>query len=144
MGLFLKSDAPFEVACSRIQLARAFAELGRIEQAVEQLHSAIDLSELKAEVALALAHSLLSSLSGSGLAGGFKSALSSVDSGCLSRRELEVLHLVAQGLSNQPIAARLFVSDHTVHRHLANILNKLNVSTRAAAVAHAARRGLLT
>ena len=64
--------------------------------------------------------------------------------GALSRRETEVLRLVAEGLNNQSIAQRLFVSDHTVHRHLANILNKLDVSTRAAAVAQATRRGLLS
>jgi DNA-binding NarL/FixJ family response regulator len=56
---------------------------------------------------------------------------------------MEVLRLVAEGLSNQTIAERLFLSDHTVHRHLSNILNKLSVSSRAAAVAQAARRGLL-
>ena len=66
-----------------------------------------------------------------------------VRSGELTRREIEVLRLVAEGLNNQTIAERLFVSDHTVHRHLANILNKLDVSTRAAAVAQAVRRGLL-
>ena len=54
-----------------------------------------------------------------------------------------MLRLVADGLNNQAIAERLFVSDHTVHRHVANILNKLSVSSRAAAVAQAARRGLL-
>jgi DNA-binding NarL/FixJ family response regulator len=63
--------------------------------------------------------------------------------GGLTKREIEVLRLVAEGLNNQAIAERLFVSDHTVHRHLANILNKLDASTRAAAVAQAARRGLL-
>ena len=62
----------------------------------------------------------------------------------LTRREVEVLRLVAEGLNNQSIAGRLFVSDHTIHRHLANILGKLNVSTRAAAVAQAARRGILS
>jgi LuxR family transcriptional regulator, maltose regulon positive regulatory protein len=51
---------------------------------------------------------------------------------------------VAEGLSNESIAERLFLSDHTIHRHLANILNKLEVSTRAAAVAQAVRRGHLT
>jgi len=64
--------------------------------------------------------------------------------GGLTRRELEVLRLVAAGLSNQTIAEQLFLSDHTVHRHLANILSKLSVSTRAAAVAQAARRGLIS
>jgi LuxR family maltose regulon positive regulatory protein len=53
------------------------------------------------------------------------------------------LRLVSEGLNNRRIAERLFVSDHTVHRHLANILNKMNVNTRAAAVAHAARLGFL-
>jgi DNA-binding NarL/FixJ family response regulator len=62
----------------------------------------------------------------------------------LTKREVEVLRLVAEGLNNQSIAERLFVSDHTIHRHLANILGKLNVSTRAAAVAQAARRGILS
>ena len=52
-----------------------------------------------------------------------------------------MLRLVADGLNNQAIAERLFVSEHTVHRHVANILNKLSVSSRAAAVAQAARRG---
>jgi DNA-binding NarL/FixJ family response regulator len=61
----------------------------------------------------------------------------------LSKREVEVLRLVADGLTNQEIAERLFLSDHTVHRHLANILNKLSVGSRAAAVARAAREGLL-
>lgn len=65
------------------------------------------------------------------------------DSAGLTNRELEVLRLVASGLSNQLIGARLFVSEHTVHRHLANIFTKLSVSSRAAAVAQAARRGLL-
>ncbi|PYR55761.1 MAG: hypothetical protein DMF91_23515, partial [Acidobacteria bacterium] len=55
----------------------------------------------------------------------------------------EVLRLVADGLNNQVIAERLFVSEHTVHRHIANILTKLSVSSRAAAVAQAARRGIL-
>jgi DNA-binding NarL/FixJ family response regulator len=54
-----------------------------------------------------------------------------------------VLKLVAAGLNNQTISEQLFLSEHTVHRHVANILNKLSVSSRAAAVAQAARRGLL-
>jgi DNA-binding NarL/FixJ family response regulator len=72
------------------------------------------------------------------------SAAPEAKNGPLTRREIEVLRLVAEGLSNQSIAERLFVSDHTIHRHLANILNKLDVSTRAAAVALAARRGLFS
>jgi ATP/maltotriose-dependent transcriptional regulator MalT len=61
----------------------------------------------------------------------------------LSTREREVLGLVAQGLSDAQIAARLVISPHTVHRHVANILAKLRLPTRAAAAAQAARAGLL-
>jgi pimeloyl-ACP methyl ester carboxylesterase/DNA-binding CsgD family transcriptional regulator len=61
----------------------------------------------------------------------------------LSRRELEVLRLVAEGLSDAEIAERLVLSRHTVHRHVANIRTKLGLASRAAAAAHAARLGLL-
>ena len=61
----------------------------------------------------------------------------------LSAREREVLGLVAQGLSDPQIAERLVISPHTVHRHVANILAKLRLPTRAAAAAAAARAGLL-
>ena len=61
----------------------------------------------------------------------------------LTPRELDVLKLVAQGLSNPEIARRLVLSDHTIHRHLANILRKLNLSSRAAAAAWGVRAGLV-
>jgi len=61
----------------------------------------------------------------------------------LTPRELHVLKLVAQGLSNPEIAQRLVLSEHTVHRHLANILGKLNLSSRAAAAAWGVRNGLV-
>ena len=61
----------------------------------------------------------------------------------LTRRETEVLRLVAAGLSNREIAFSLVLSEHTVHRHVANILRKLTQSTRAAAAAHATRVGLI-
>ncbi|HTU94753.1 MAG TPA: alpha/beta fold hydrolase [Solirubrobacteraceae bacterium] len=63
--------------------------------------------------------------------------------GPLSRREHEVLALVAAGLSDREIAEQLIVSPHTVHRHVANIRTKLGSGSRAAAVAEAARLGLL-
>jgi len=69
-------------------------------------------------------------------------ALSNGDSP-LTRRETEVLRLVAAGLSNREIAASLVLSEHTVHRHVANILRKLTQSSRAAAAAHATRAGLI-
>jgi len=61
----------------------------------------------------------------------------------LSAREQEVLALVAQGLNDREIAAQLVVSPHTVHRHVANIRNKLGRGSRTAAVAEAVRLGLL-
>jgi DNA-binding NarL/FixJ family response regulator len=61
----------------------------------------------------------------------------------LSARELEVLRLVAEGLSDAEIAERLALSPHTVHRHVANIRTELGLASRAAAAAHAARHGLL-
>jgi DNA-binding NarL/FixJ family response regulator len=65
------------------------------------------------------------------------------DTGGLTARELEVLRLISSGLSNQAIAERLCISEHTVHRHVANTLSKLDVSSRSAAVAQVAKLGLL-
>jgi len=62
----------------------------------------------------------------------------------LSPRELEVLQLVARGTTNRDAAARLFVSEATVKTHLLHIYAKLGVNDRAAAVAEAFERGLLT
>jgi LuxR family transcriptional regulator, maltose regulon positive regulatory protein len=57
----------------------------------------------------------------------------------LTRRQREVLALVAQGMSDREIASTLYLSEHTVHRHVANILTRLGVSSRTAAVARAVR-----
>ena len=61
----------------------------------------------------------------------------------LSPRELEVLRLVAAGKSNREIAATLVVSEHTVARHMQNILTKLGVSSRTAAAAFAFEQNLV-
>ncbi len=60
----------------------------------------------------------------------------------LTAREREVLTLVARGFSDSAIAEQLVLSTHTVHRHVANIRNKLNLPSRAAAAAFAVRAGL--
>ena len=140
---FLQSNAPYEVARARIELARVLASLGRFDAAALEARRAIDvLGELKAALEISRARLLLESLPAH--PAGAPASPRSRGSAGLTARELEVLRLVADGLNNQAIAEKLFVSDHTVHRHLANILNKLSVSSRAAAVAQAARRGLLT
>jgi DNA-binding NarL/FixJ family response regulator len=119
------------------------ATLDRVEAAAEEAQRAIDLLlELKAELEIARARAILDSLETTAPDRPHRGRTER--SVGLTKREIEVLRLVAEGLNNQTIAERLFVSDHTVHRHLANILSKLSVSSRAAAVAQAARRGLLT
>jgi DNA-binding NarL/FixJ family response regulator len=62
----------------------------------------------------------------------------------LTARELEVLRLLARGLRNKEIAARLYVSERTVNFHLANIYQKLNVSGRTEALSKALEQGLIT
>jgi pimeloyl-ACP methyl ester carboxylesterase/DNA-binding CsgD family transcriptional regulator len=66
-----------------------------------------------------------------------------VGAGELTRRETEVLTLIAKGLSDREIAERLVLSPHTIHRHVANVRTKLGLPSRAAAVAEASRRGLI-
>ena len=61
----------------------------------------------------------------------------------LTSRETEVLRMVASGMSNREIAGSLVLSEHTVHRHVANILRKLAQSSRTAAATHAARVGII-
>ncbi|MEC4574957.1 response regulator transcription factor [Streptomyces virginiae] len=61
----------------------------------------------------------------------------------LTKRELEVLQLVADGLSNQQISKRLFLSQATVKSHLVHVYAKLGVESRTAAVAAAATRRLI-
>jgi NarL family two-component system response regulator YdfI len=61
----------------------------------------------------------------------------------LTKREREVLQMLAAGLGNKEIAAKLNISDHTAKFHVGSILGKLGVSTRAEAVATGIRRGLV-
>jgi ATP/maltotriose-dependent transcriptional regulator MalT len=147
VDLYLQSGASFELAHARVQLSRALAALGRTDAAADEIQRAVDLfAELHAEVEAARARKLATEYAAAEHAGDpEKSAPRSTgkDAAGLSGRELEVLRLVAGGLNNQDIAERLFLSDHTIHRHVANIFSKLSVSSRAAAVAQAARRGLL-
>jgi DNA-binding NarL/FixJ family response regulator len=61
----------------------------------------------------------------------------------LTRREIEVLRMMAEGLGNKEIAARLAISDHTVKFHISSILAKLKAATRTEAVTTGIRMGLV-
>jgi LuxR family transcriptional regulator, maltose regulon positive regulatory protein len=62
----------------------------------------------------------------------------------LSERELEVLQLIAEGLTNQEVATRLYLSQHTVKVHTRNIFAKLAVKNRTQAVARGNSMGILS
>ncbi len=114
--LFAKAGAPFEAAQATSAQAGALRAAGHSIQAAElAAHAREQLRVLRA---------------GAGTTG-------------LTARECEVMRLLARGLSNPAIAVELGLSAHTVHRHVANVLRKLDVPTRAAAVAEAARLGIV-
>jgi LuxR family maltose regulon positive regulatory protein len=132
-ALFAASDAPFELGRTRIELARALAELGRRDLASREAAAALELLERTGANALReRAQEVLDKLGDGGR-----------PAGPLTRRELEVLGLIAQGMRDRDIAAALTLSEHTVHRHMSNIYGKLGCSTRAAAVAKAGELKLL-
>ena len=62
----------------------------------------------------------------------------------LTPREIDVLELLAEGLANKPIAARLGISDQTVKFHVASICGKLGAANRTDAVRRGVRRGLIS
>ena len=70
-------------------------------------------------------------------------ALKPAPAGGLSARGIQVLRLVAAGNTNRQIAAALFISERTVERHLSNIFNKLDLTSRSAATAYAYKHQLL-
>lgn len=140
VDLFLQCGAQFDAARARVELARTLAALGLREAAQQEARSAEEVFRTLGAVVEA---DRAAALGRSPEAGARHRAGAPQTAAGLTPREREVLGLVAQGLTNQAIAGRLFLSEHTVHRHVANILTKLGVSSRAAAVAHASRHGLL-
>ena len=123
-------DAPYEVARSRELLGLACRTLDDEDTAALELDAArTTYARLGAVPDLARLDSL---------ARGARR-----ETHGLTKRELEVLRLVAAGQTNKAIAARLVVSERTVDRHVSNILAKLRVSSRAAATASAYEHGLL-
>lgn len=135
IDLFHQCGDWFEAARSRFDLARVLAALGRSGPAAEQARAAHQaLAGMQADRETQRASALLSELDHQAPAG---------TTTVLTARELDVLRLVAQGLSNTDIAHRLVLSKHTVHRHLSNLLRKLDLSSRAAAAAWGTRAGLI-
>jgi LuxR family transcriptional regulator, maltose regulon positive regulatory protein len=128
-----RSGAPFEAARARLELATCLTALGRADDAVREATVALErLLELGAELDAGRARRIVASAGGAGAA-----------PGDLTPRERDVLRLLAEGLTNRQIAERLVVSEHTVHRHVTNLLRKLDLPSRTAAAAHAVRSGLL-
>jgi LuxR family transcriptional regulator, maltose regulon positive regulatory protein len=131
---FQRCGAPFEASLARLELATCLMALGRGEAAEREAASVVEhLVELGAELDAGRARRILASARG-----GDETPLPQ-----LTPREREVLGLLAGGLTNREIAERLVVSEHTVHRHVTNLLRKLELPSRTAAAAHAARAGLL-
>jgi ATP/maltotriose-dependent transcriptional regulator MalT len=137
-------DIPFERAQILVRSGVAFAAAGDRETALAHLREAhriarkLGAAPLAAEAAgeiVALGEPLERHLG--------KRAAADHENGGLSRRELEVMQLVAAGLTNREIAARLVLSTRTVDMHLRSILNKLRCHTRTEAAARAADLGLL-
>jgi len=121
--LYARSGMPYECAVARIELAQALDALGRDDDAIHQTARA---TETLAQLGVVP-----------------KPPAGEGESLGLTARELEVLALVADGLTDPQIAQRLVISEHTVHRHVSNILVKLSCSSRAAAVKRAAAAGAL-
>jgi len=136
---FAASGAGFELARARLELARVLDAAGRRDAAARETALALArLEELGASAEAARADGLLRTLGGSPAVRRTPSRGQP-----LTARELEVLRLVAEGLTDAEIAARLVLSRHTVHRHLQNVYARLGCGSRAAAVAKANRLNLL-
>lgn len=161
--IYEASNAPFETARARLMLARVLVALDRSDAAADQATMAAEAAEaLSAPVEAARAREMLARVreGRAPLAGSRAPGSPAADDpshattaavppdgeahpGPLTRRQRDVLALVARGMSNREIARALFLSEHTVHRHVANILRRLEASSRPAAVARAVREGIL-
>ncbi len=123
--------APYEAARTRVLVGLACRSLGDEDTAAMELDAARGVfAELGAEPDLARVESLTL-------------RVVPVNTYGLTAREVEVLRLVAAGKSNHEIAVDLFISDHTVRRHLQNAFRKLGVSSRAGATAFVLQHDLI-
>jgi DNA-binding CsgD family transcriptional regulator len=130
-GGWREVGAPYESAVVRVLMARAHRALGDQDAAEMELEAAEWVfDQLGAVPDVRRVRSLSSRAPEPG-------------DGLLTHREVEVLRLVATGLTNRAVAAELFLSEKTVARHLSNIFAKVGVNSRAAATAYAFRNGLV-
>lgn len=131
MRLFSGCRLPYETARCRLALARLLA--AQPEVAVAEAQGAFATFERLGAVADAdAAAQVIRSLGGAARTG-------RRDAGVLTKREIEVLRLVAEGLTNPEIADRLFLSRKTVSHHVSSILTKLGLRNRAEAAVQAPR-----
>jgi DNA-binding CsgD family transcriptional regulator len=129
--LWLDLEAPYESARVRVQIAMACRAVGDSDTAELELAAARTVfSDLGAVRDVARVDELV------------KQAAAVRGSG-LSRREIEVLRLVADGRTNREIASELGISERTVDRHVSNLFSKLDVPTRSAATAYAYEHRLI-
>lgn len=124
-------DVPYEAARARVLMGLACRQIGDEEAAAMEVEAARRVFErLEAAPDLARLDKLPASV-GSGAATG------------LSRRELQVIGLIAAGRTNRVIARELAISERTVDRHVSNILTKLGLPSRSAATAYAYQHGIV-
>jgi DNA-binding CsgD family transcriptional regulator len=132
--LFARAGSPFDLGRARIALGEALTAVGDLDRARTELSLACGtLGELGAEAEARRAEDALARSYPQSKHGRWT----------LSERELDVLRLAAEGLSNGDIAGQLALSVHTVNRHMANIRTKLGAESKASVVARAAREGLI-
>jgi DNA-binding CsgD family transcriptional regulator len=130
--LFERAGGPYDAARARLDLASAFLADGRAGTAAEEALAAQDAFEQLGATADARRASRLA---------GQARNIPLADK--LTARQIEILRLLAVGLTNREVAMRLVLSEHTVKRHVTNILTRLGLPSRAAAVAYASRVNLL-
>ncbi len=121
---FRQFEAPYELARTEALLALAYRKQGNPEAAALEYTRARDIfRKLGAAPDAARVEKWMNSAT-------------SLGAGPLTARELEVLRLIASGATNRRIAEKLKISEKTVARHVSNIFNKLDLSSRAAATAY--------